>query len=279
MKDLIVGLFKASLNRVGFGVDGCFARNWRALLFGVLVCVYIGLSVIAYTDHGGSQSITPLTSRERSGLEVWRKNNCQVCHQIYGFGGFLGPDLTNVVDDGRSDDDFAKILTVGYKKMPAMNLSDEDCVSVLAFLRAVNRTGRSQPRANVARRPINPKFHWETLMEMAEDRNLSDEVKQGCEIVTTASCGSCHVPFMQGVHRSPDLTAAAVDRSVKNIGPVLKDGRGAMPSFQFSDKEIAKISAFLEWVAKNRSELVKKNDQMLDREGFSWRDLQWWEYK
>lgn len=279
MKDSIVGFFKAALNRVGFGGSGYLVRSWRALLFGVLVCAYIGLSVIAYTDHGGPPSSQPLTSRERSGLEVWRKNNCQVCHQIYGFGGFLGPDLTNAVDDGRDDEDFAKILTVGYKKMPALDLSDEDRIAVLAFLRAVNRTGRSQPRANAAKRPVNPKFHWEALTEMAEDRNLSDEVNRGCEIVTSASCGSCHVPFMQGLQHSPDLTAAAMDRSVRNIGPVLKDGRGAMPSFQFSDEEISRISAFLEWVAKNRSELVKKNDQMLDREGFSWRDLQWWEYK
>ncbi len=261
------------------GGGGYFVRNWRPLLFGVLVCVYIGLSVIAYTDHGGPPAGQSLTNRERFGLEVWRKNNCQVCHQIYGFGGFLGPDLTNAVDDGSSDEDFTKILTVGYKKMPAMDLSDEDRIAVLAFLRAVNRTGRSQPRANAARRPVNPKFHWEALTEMAENQNFPEEVKRGREIMTTASCGSCHVPFMRGLQRAPDLTAAAVDRSVRNIGPILKDGRGVMPSFQFSDEEIAKISAFLEWMAKNRSELVKKNDQMLDREGFSWRDLQWWEYK
>lgn len=279
MKNSIVGLFKAALNWVGFGENGCLIQRWRAFLFGALVCAYIGLSVIAYTDHGGPPSNRSLTSRESSGLEVWRKNNCQVCHQIYGFGGFLGPDLTNAVDDGSSDEDFAKILTVGYKKMPAMNLSDDDCIAVLAFLRAVNRTGRSQPRSNAPRRPVNPKLHWEALTQMAEDRNLPDEVRQGCEIVTTASCGSCHVPFMKGLRRSPDLTAAAIDRSVRNIGPVLKDGRGVMPSFQFSDEEITKISAFLEWVANNRSELVRKNDQMLDRAGFSWRDLQWWDYK
>ncbi len=264
---------------VNFAGGGYLARSWREILFGLLVCVYIILSVIAYTDHDGPPSGRPLTDRERSGLEVWRKNNCQVCHQIYGFGGFLGPDLTNAVDDARSDEDFDKILTVGYKKMPAMNLSDEDRVAVLAFLRAVNRTGRSQPRANSAKRPIDPKLHWEALLEMAEDRNFSDEVKEGCEIVTTASCGSCHVPFMQGLRRSPDLTAAAINRSVGDIRPVLKDGRGVMPSFQFSDEEIAKISAFLEWIAKNRPELVRKNDQMLDRDGFSWRDLQWWDYK
>lgn len=279
MKDSNIGFLRAVLNRIGFGGSGYFVRSWRALLFGSLVCAYIGLSVIAYTDHGGPPSGQPLTSRERSGLEVWRKNNCQVCHQIYGFGGFLGPDLTNVVDDERSDDDFVKILTVGYKKMPAINLSDEECVAVLAFLRAVNRTGRSQPRANVARRPIDPKFHWGALVEMADGRDIPDEVKRGRGIVTTASCGSCHVPFMQGLYRSPDITAAAIDRSVRNIGPILKDGRGAMPSFQFSNEEISDVSAFLDWVAQNRSELVKKNDQMLDRQGFSWRDLQWWEYK
>ena len=30
-----------------------------------------------------------------AGRIVWQKNNCQSCHQLYGLGGYLGPDLTN----------------------------------------------------------------------------------------------------------------------------------------------------------------------------------------
>ena len=104
------------------GGGGYFVRNWRPLLFGVLVCVYIGLSVIAYTDHGGPPAGQSLTNRERFGLEVWRKNNCQVCHQIYGFGGFR-PDLTTLLMMEVAMR-ISKIPTVGYKKMPAMDLSD-----------------------------------------------------------------------------------------------------------------------------------------------------------
>ncbi|MCH7870146.1 MAG: c-type cytochrome, partial [Planctomycetes bacterium] len=44
----------------------------------------------------------------KSGLAIWRENNCQACHQIYGYGGFLGPDLTNLMDR-RPDEDWKYI--------------------------------------------------------------------------------------------------------------------------------------------------------------------------
>lgn len=255
------------------------AIGWRAALFGALVCAYIGLSLVAYTDYGGPSSNSRLTKSERAGLEVWRKNNCQVCHQIYGFGGFIGPDLTNVIDHRHADSDFFPILTKGYKKMPALNLSEEDCVNVIAFLHAVNRTGRSQPRMNLGERLVDPKLHWKSLMEQSDLQDKNPAVVRGGEIVTNFSCGSCHVPFMQGAHRAPDLTAAAFDRSPQRIFSTLRKSQGVMPEFECTEQEASDISAFLEWFADHRSELVENNERMLARKGFSWRDLQWWEYK
>ena len=37
----------------------------------------------------------PLDDLARAGRALWHDHNCQTCHQIYGFGGFLGPDVTN----------------------------------------------------------------------------------------------------------------------------------------------------------------------------------------
>jgi nitric oxide reductase subunit C len=251
---------------------------WREILFASMVASYAILSVVAYTDHPNPPG-PQLSDLEREGLDVWRRNNCQVCHQIHGFGGFLGPDLTNLVDEKREDIEFAKLLTNGYAKMPALHLPDEDQRAVLAFLRAVNRTGRSQPRPNAAKKPVEPAKHWTALSAEGASEPMTGGAKRGGEIFTTASCGSCHVPFMQGFNRAPDLTLAAQDRSAAYIGPILEEGRRVMPRFVFSVEQVNDLSEYLEWVARNRAELVEKNDAMLQRDGFTWKDLPWWEYK
>ncbi|MCZ6597955.1 MAG: hypothetical protein O7B99_09975, partial [Planctomycetota bacterium] len=64
-----------------------------------LVVCFLGVSVVAYTDHPRVSAGPPLDELERAGLAVWRENNCQACHQVYGFGGFHGPDLTNRVSE------------------------------------------------------------------------------------------------------------------------------------------------------------------------------------
>lgn len=258
------------------------ARNltsrWREILFAAMVAAYAGLSVVAYTDHPRAPG-PQLTDLERDGLDVWRRNNCQVCHQIHGFGGFLGPDLTNAVDAKRDDSDFASLLTNGWGKMPALHLPDDDQRAVLAFLRAMNRTGRSQPRSNAAKKPVQPSKHWKALMAEGASVAPSESAKRGCEVVTTAACGACHIPFMEGFHRAPDLTLAAQDRSPTYLGPILAEGRRVMPSHAFTPDQVQDIAEFLEWVARHRDELVEKNDAMLQREGFTWKDLPWWEYK
>ncbi|MBK8357424.1 MAG: hypothetical protein IPL13_19205 [Saprospiraceae bacterium] len=38
----------------------------------------------------------PSKQQEDAGKLIWQDYNCNACHQIYGLGGYLGPDLTNV---------------------------------------------------------------------------------------------------------------------------------------------------------------------------------------
>lgn len=251
---------------------------WREFLFAGMVASYAALSVVAYTDYPREPG-PELSARQRAGLEVWRRHNCQVCHQIHGFGGFLGPDLTNLVDEDREDEEFASILTEGYGSMPALHLSPGDQRAVLAFLRAMNRTGRSQPRPNAAKKPVPPMKHWKALMEEGASEAPSDRARRGADLVTSSACGACHVPLMQGFQRAPDLTRAALDRSPGAIGPILAGGRRVMPSYDFTPEQVGEIADFLEWCARNRAELVRRNDAMLQRDGLSWKDLPWWEYR
>lgn len=79
------------------------------------------------------------------GKAIWQQHNCNACHQIYGLGGYLGPDLTN--EYSRRDSGFIKaFLKNGTDVMPNFNLTDQETNALLAFLNSIDRTGKSDPR-------------------------------------------------------------------------------------------------------------------------------------
>lgn len=243
----------------------------RSGLMVFLLAAYVIVSFFAYTDVPREDATPPLTDRERRGLEVFRSRNCHVCHQIYGFGGFLGPDLTNRVTDETLPEEFDSLLTYGSGRMPALRLSAGDREAVVAYLAAVNRTGRSQPegvRSNASAEPVS---HLESLLPA----DAPVDVRRGAAVWTRSGCGSCHVPFTVGRVLAPDVTGAASDRS---LDVLLREGRGRMPSFPLDESEVDVLRRLLEWVSENRAGLVEGNDERLQREGFSWERVPWFEY-
>jgi nitric oxide reductase subunit C len=87
-----------------------------------------------------------LTPQADRGKQLWQELNCGACHQIYGLGGYLGPDLTNVYSL-RGPDYIKSFLTNGTPSMPAFHLSDEESLSLLAYLQHIDSTGVSDPRS------------------------------------------------------------------------------------------------------------------------------------
>ncbi len=81
---------------------------------------------------------------QKEGRLVWQKNNCHVCHQLYGLGGFLGPDLTNVAEKGYYYMD--AFLKVGINSMPVFNLTEEEKLHLFEFLKATNASGSANPK-------------------------------------------------------------------------------------------------------------------------------------
>lgn len=81
------------------------------------------------------------------GRLVWQKYNCQSCHQLYSLGGYLGPDLTNIISQPQKGEAFIKAMVVaGNKQMPSFNLSGNEMNSLLEFLKSVDASGSSDPR-------------------------------------------------------------------------------------------------------------------------------------
>lgn len=57
----------------------------------LLVATFAIQTALVYSDERADGLSEPAIR----GRELWYANACQVCHQVYGNGGFLGPDLTN----------------------------------------------------------------------------------------------------------------------------------------------------------------------------------------
>lgn len=165
--------------------------------------------------------------------------------------------------------------------MPAFHLSQDDHRAVMAYLRAINRTGPSLPPPLGSRVAVEPWNHlamvaraWSEQMSGA----LPGEVRAGLEVWAVNRCGACHVPFAPGRHRAPDLSGRAVDRSVEGLTAVVTEGRDRMPAFVLTRSEIKSLGAFLDWTGEHRPELVAVNDRLLQREEFSWTAVPWFEY-
>jgi nitric oxide reductase subunit C len=274
------GVVKTGDDRTGGSRRPAEIRRRETILW-VLIAIYGAVSVVAYTDYPTKDTSPRLTELEWRGLDLWREHNCQACHQIYGFGGFLGPDLTNMVGEETPDAAYWGVLTSGLNRMPALHLDGDDQTALMAYLRAVNRTGQSQPEPLGSRRAVNSWEHYGLILEeWRRDGGapIPEATRRGYDAWAQNRCGSCHVPFIDGRHRAPDLSQRAIDRSIPVLTSLLRDGRNNMPGYNLDSDQVADLSAFLEWVALHRSDLVTLNDQMLEREPFSWTTVPWFEY-
>ncbi len=80
----------------------------------------------------------------RHGQQLYQDNNCVACHQFYGLGGYMGPDLTNVISN-RGEPYARAFITAGSVRMPNFGLSTAEIDALLTFLTFVDQTGTYPP--------------------------------------------------------------------------------------------------------------------------------------
>ncbi len=80
-----------------------------------------------------------------SGKFIWQKNNCNACHQVYGLGGYLGPDITNVYS-AKGPAYIQAFLKNGTTIMPDFHLTEREIKDLTAFLKNMDATGKSDPK-------------------------------------------------------------------------------------------------------------------------------------
>jgi nitric oxide reductase subunit C len=113
----------------------------------ILFASYAAYSAWVYTS--GTELKEPLvySEQQQKGKQLWQKNNCISCHQLYGLGGFLGPDLTHVISDKSRGKVFAAaMMKVGNNVMPNFQLSDEEVNNLVSYLAYVDSTANKPAR-------------------------------------------------------------------------------------------------------------------------------------
>ncbi len=89
-----------------------------------------------------------MSQKALKGENIWLQNNCNSCHQIYGLGGYLGPDITNVYSrEGKGEKYIKTIVNSGIKSMPKFNFSEEEKDQLVQFFKEIDQTGH-YPDAN-----------------------------------------------------------------------------------------------------------------------------------
>lgn len=111
------------------------------ILILVFICVFSIYNFIIYTSKSEYKTIH-LSQKALKGENIWLQNNCNSCHQIYGLGGYLGPDITNVYSrEGKGEKYIKTIVNSGIKSMPKFNFSEEEKDQLVQFFKELDQTG------------------------------------------------------------------------------------------------------------------------------------------
>lgn len=111
----------------------------KFLILIVLICFF---GVYNYWVYTQSQPPTKplLSTNALQGQKLWQDNNCNSCHQFYGLGGYLGPDITNVYSL-KGGDFINAMLNSGISTMPLFHFSDLEKQNIITFLKEIDSTG------------------------------------------------------------------------------------------------------------------------------------------
>jgi len=113
------------------------------IIITVLMTAFLSYSLYLYSALPVKPQ--PPNKEADSGKLTWQKYNCNACHQVYGLGGYLGPDITNVYSV-RGPAYIQAFLKNGTVIMPNFHLTEKESNDLLAFLKAIDASGKSDPK-------------------------------------------------------------------------------------------------------------------------------------
>lgn len=118
-------------------------------MFFILCLCFLIYSISIYLKPLSIKEDSKFNKEKASeGRLVWQAYNCQSCHQLYSLGGYLGPDLTNIISNpSKGEKTVRALVQSGTKQMPAFNLTDNEMNSLIEFLKSTDASGKSDLRS------------------------------------------------------------------------------------------------------------------------------------
>lgn len=115
----------------------------KLIIFACLFVLYSLYSILIYTK--GTDNAVVLTTADQikisKGKELFQQHNCIACHQLYGLGGYLGPELTTAYSDKNRGELYMKaFLKAGGQRMPNFHFKDEEVDAIISYLKYVDTT-------------------------------------------------------------------------------------------------------------------------------------------
>lgn len=115
----------------------------KLAIFIFLFAAYSAYSIAVYTS-GTSQAVIFSAAAQQQidkGKKIFQQNNCISCHQLYGLGGYLGPELTTAWSDNNRGEAYIKaFLKNGGPRMPQFHFTNEEINSLASYLQYVDST-------------------------------------------------------------------------------------------------------------------------------------------
>lgn len=115
----------------------------KIVAFISLFVTYILYSIIVYTKGTEKNNIVSASEQMniKKGSRLFQQHNCTACHQLYGLGGYLGPELTTAYSDPTRGELFMKaFLKAGGRRMPNFHFKEEEVNALISFLKQVDES-------------------------------------------------------------------------------------------------------------------------------------------
>jgi len=249
----------------------------KKIMLAALAASFVLQTGLVYTDDVDIQ----LSDDAIEGRKLFHEGSCQVCHQLWGQGGFLGPDLTNVasrIEETR----LVSLLTVGSGQMPSFAFDEQQIGQIRSFLEEIDdpSVGRGQLRLGDASAGTTPQAAFDASVVEADP---PPDVLAGYQTFRSGICSSCHFPFQVSLVGAPDLSTVVDRVDDEGIHAVLTDGRPSLgmppPVPALSEQQRSEMTRYFHWLNDNRTQLLADSERRQSQRTVEWSRLAWWEFR